>query len=330
MTRVPLEQRGPVDMHVHLVGNGLKGSGCWLKMGFGHRFLAGFMLRQLGLKTHYQHPDFDHDYVELLIRWLRESAITHAVLLAHEEVYHPDGRKRNYGSLHVPNDYLLTVCAAHPEFLPAVSIHPARPDALEALEHALEAGAVMMKCLPNCHDIDTRLPQYRKFWERMASAGLPLLAHTGGEHTLPVCAPHLADPATLTGALECGVKVIAAHCATRSGLRDPDYLPVLAAMMEQWPQLYGDISALNLPVRSGGLKYLLQRPHLHERLVHGSDFPVPVQSRWARMRGLISPAEDARCRGYSNLIARDHRLKEACGFPPETFTRIWDVLRVRE
>jgi uncharacterized protein len=328
MTRVPLSERGPVDMHVHLVGNGKQGSGCWLRPGWMHRLLARFMLRQLGLPVSWDAADFDVSYVSLLVRWLRESAISHAVLLAHDEVYDATGRKLKFGSFHVPNDYLFAVCRAHPEFLPAVSIHPARPDALDELERCLALGAVMMKCLPNCHNIDTRLPQYRPFWERMAAAGMPLLAHTGGEHTVPVMDKKLADPACLTGALECGVIVIAAHCATKSGTTDPDYLPALMQMMEKWPRLYGDLSALNLPIRSAGLKKMLARPDLHERLVHGSDFPVPVQGAWAKMRKLITPAEAKRCGEIKNLIARDHRLKEAMGFPSNVFTQIWNLLRV--
>ncbi len=328
MISVPTAQRGPVDMHVHLVGNGRAGSGCWLKPKFMHRVLAGFMLRQIGLKCQLDSPEFDEAYVDLLIRWLRESALTHAVLLGHEEVYHPSGKKMDFGSFYVPNDYLLAVCARHPELLPAVSIHPARPDALDELERCLAAGAVMMKCLPNCHNIDTRLPQYKTFWQRMAKAKLPLLAHTGGEHTVPQVAPELADPATLTGALECGVTIVAAHCATKSGARDKDYLPVLTRMMAEWPNLYADLSALNLPIRSAGLKYMLQRPDLHPRLVHGSDFPVPVQARWAQYRGLITPGEARRCRGIKNLLARDYRIKEAIGFPASVFTGIWDLLRI--
>ena len=58
------------------------------------------------------------------------------------------------GSFYVPNDYVLKLAREHPEFLPAVSIHPARPDALEELERCLAGGAVMMKCLPNCQNID--------------------------------------------------------------------------------------------------------------------------------------------------------------------------------
>lgn len=317
-------------MHVHLVGNGRgqPSSGCWLHPGWTHRLLANWMLRQIGLPLSWKSPEFDAAYVKLLSRWLRESAITHAVLLAHEEVYDASGRKLKFGSFYIPNDYLFAVCREHPEMLPAVSIHPARTDAMDELERCLEAGAVMMKCLPNCHNIDTRLPQYRRFWERMAEAGLPLLAHTGGEHTVPQFDKKLADPATLTGALDCGVTVIAAHCATKSGATDPDYLPALVETMGRYPRLLADLSALNLPFRSAGLKTMLARRDLHDRLLHGSDFPVPVQPYWAKVRKIITPGEAKRCGEIKNLIARDHRLKEAAGFPPGIFTRVWDLLRI--
>ena len=44
----------------------------------------------------------------------------------------------------------------------------------------------MMKCLPNCQNIDCSNDRFKPFWNRMAEVGLPLLAHTGGEHTLQV------------------------------------------------------------------------------------------------------------------------------------------------
>ena len=36
----------------------------------------------------------------------------------------------------------------------------------------------MLKLLPNCHNIDCNDRRYTRFWEKMAEAGLPLLAHT--------------------------------------------------------------------------------------------------------------------------------------------------------
>lgn len=320
--------RGPVDMHVHIVGNGLSGSGCRLVLNGAHRWLADFMLHQLGLKTSWRAREFDEDYVALLLRWLRTSLLTHAVILAHEEVYDGNGARLHFGSMYIPNDYVLKLARQYPEFLPGVSIHPARPDALDELERCIEQGAVLVKILPNCQNIDCSRPAYRKFWERMASAGLPLLAHTGGEHTVPQYCPAYANPATLRLPLECGVNVIAAHCGTKSGLRDPDYLPVLLQMMKQYSGLYGDLSALNLPLRSAGLTTLV-RPEHHARLIHGSDYPVPIQPRWAALRGLISGTQAGFLREEPNLLERDYHIKTALGFPPEVFTRIWDLLPLR-
>src|SRR6478672_371144 len=105
-----------IDMHVHMVGNGVAGSGGWLRLGGWHRWLAGFMVRQIGFPASVLTQDLE--------------------------------------SMYVPNDVVLELAATHPEFLAGVSIHPARSDALEELDRCLERGAVLMKCLPNCQNID--------------------------------------------------------------------------------------------------------------------------------------------------------------------------------
>src|SRR5882724_7940619 len=122
------------------------------------------------------------------------------------------------------------------------------PDALEELDRCLEAGAVMMKCLPNCQNIDCNDRRFTRFWERMAEAKLPLLAHTGGEHTIPVVCHRFSDPRILTLPLECGVNVIAAHCATKGALFDAESSPAFAKMTRPSPTLSGDGSALNVPL----------------------------------------------------------------------------------
>lgn len=318
-----------VDAHVHLVGNGSSGSGCWLRLTGAHRFLARFMVRQIGLPTDALTGDLDRLYVNHLLALVRESSIRQVVLLAHDEVYRADGtRMEGFGSLHVPNDYVLRLAQRHPEFLPGVSIHPGRPDAHEQLDRALAGGAVLMKCLPNCHNIDCNDRRYTRFWERMAQAGLPLLAHTGGEHTVPVVRAEFADPRVLTLPLECGVTVIAAHCATRSGLSDPDYFDHFREMLRRFPNLYGDTSAFNLPMRGLHIRECLD-PSLEARLVHGSDFPVPVQPVWAWLRGLISREDYLRCRKIPNAIERDYQVKRAMGFPESHFSRIAPLLRRR-
>ncbi len=321
-----------IDMHVHLVGNGRRGSGCWLRLGgtWWQKPLAAFMLHHIGLGgTATTARDFDERYVEHLLRCVRESSIDSIVLLAQDEVYEPNGTKRpDLGTFYIPNDYLLRLCRAHPEFLPAVSIHPARPDALDELERCLVGGAVMLKLLPNCHNVDCNDPRYRKFWERMAEAKLPLLAHTGGEHTVQVINAAYSDPRVLTQPLECGVTVIAAHAATKSGLGDPEYFHDWAAMLEKYPNLYGDTSAWHVPLR-GRFAGISTRGLIGERLLHGSDFPVPCNGLWARVRGFISDADWQRCRAIANVIERDYQLKLAMGFAPEHFTRVNALLRPR-
>ncbi len=286
------------------------------------------MLRGIRLPRSALDGELETLYVARLLEQLLSSSLTAAVILAQDLVYDEQGRPiNNVGSFYVPNDFVLQLAKKHPELLPAVSIHPARPDALEELERCLAAGAVMMKCLPNCQNINCNDRRFTRFWERMAQARLPLLAHTGGEHTIPVFCRKYADPRVLALPLECGVNVIAAHCATRSGLFDPEYFHVFAGMTKRFPNLYGDTSAFNVPIRGRHAPECLREP-LVNRMVHGSDYPVPVHGHWAWMRRQIDWKTFRRWERQPNVLERDYQLKRAMGFPPETFTRIWGLLRV--
>ena len=320
----------PVDMHVHIVGTGSSGSGCWLRVSGFHKSMATFMCRHIGLPGDAFSRDFDRLYVEHLAALVRNSSLAAIVILAQDRVYNQDGTPmEGKGSFYVPNEYVLKLAREHPEFLPAVSIHPARPDAVDELDRCLEGGAVMMKCLPNCHNINCNDPRYTRFWERMAEAGLPLLAHTGGEHTVPVINPEYSHPRILTLPLQCGVKVIAAHCGTKSGLTDPQYFEVFAQMTREFPNLYGDSSAFNVPIRGNRVRQCLQPP-LAGRILHGSDYPVPVLGHWAWLRGYISWKNFRRAQRTRNILERDYLLKKAMGFPDESFTKIWSLLRLGE
>jgi hypothetical protein len=318
-----------IDAHVHMVGNGVAGSGGWLRLKGWHRWLAGFMLRQLGVPASALEGDLEAIYAEHLGKLVRESSMDAVVLLAHERVHDTDGTPReDLGSMFVPNDVVLGLANAHPEFLPGVSIHPARRDALDELERCLEGGAVLMKCLPNCQNIDFSDRRFRQFWERMAAAGLPLLAHTGGEHTVPVINAKLADPRLLRFPLECGVTVIAAHCATKSGVLDPDHFDAWVAMLREFPNLYGDISAMVSLNRCGHLRDCL-RDEVAPRILHGSDFPVPVLGHRMWLQGWIDRATFRRCQSERNPLERDWQFKLALGFTQEIATRPAGLLRMR-
>src|ERR1700741_1572736 len=144
-----------IDMHVHMVGNGVSGSGGWLRLKGWHRLLASYMLRQLGMPGSALEADLEAIYAERLLTLVRESSLDAAVFLAHERVHDPDGTPRpDLGSMFVPNDVVLDLAWRHKEFLAGVSIHPARRDALDELDRCVASGAVLMKCLPNCQNID--------------------------------------------------------------------------------------------------------------------------------------------------------------------------------
>jgi predicted TIM-barrel fold metal-dependent hydrolase len=288
------------------------------------------MLRHLDLPRDVMGPDFDEVYVERLLALVRGSSLGAAVILAQEQVYDDRGElMKDAGSLYVPNDYVLALARAHPEFIPAVSIHPGRADALDELERCLAGGAAMMKLLPNCHNVDCNDRRYTRFWERMAEAGLPFLSHTGGENTLPVMRPEYADPRVLELPLQCGVTVIAAHCATRSTLWDPEYFPVFAEMTTRYPNLYGDNSAFNLPMRGWPTRQAIREP-LASRMIYGSDFPVPIMGVWSWLRGFIDWETYRRWERHPNALERDYQLKRAMGFPEESFTRLYGLLRLPE
>lgn len=291
-----------------------------------HRLMGTLMSRMIGMPVGFEHDDFDEIYARQLANHVRESSLDHALLLAQDEVYHEDGTKRAFGSFHVPNDYLFSVCEMYPEFLPAVSIHPARRDALDELQRCLDRGARALKLLPNCHDVNCSLPAYDAFWEKMAEAGLPMLAHTGGEMTVPVANKRYEDPRYFRRPLEIGVKIIAAHSASASSFWEQDFFEIMVGMMHEFPNLYADTSALNTPIRSAAMEKALDCD-LQDRFVHGSDFPVPVGTWYIWLRGLISGKARAEAARVENLIERDYLLKKAVGFDEKHFTQLAGVLR---
>lgn len=318
-----------IDGHVHIVGNGSGGTGCWLQARGITRLGVPWLLRSIGLPASALRGDLDRLYAERLLKLVRESSLDAIVILAQEQPYREDGTVvEDSASFYVPNEYVLGLAQKHPEFIPAVSIHPARRDAMDELERCLAQGARILKCLPNCQNIDWNSPRYTPFLERMAAAKMILLAHTGSERTLPQLAPELAHPHTLMRALEIGVSCIAAHGATGMMVLGPDYFDEFAAMTERFPKLYGDNSALlgaNLRLKPRVLRRML-RPELQARILHGSDLPVPVDGILPWLSGLITEGECIRSLVTRNPLERDAQLKRALGFGEGTFTRLGELL----
>jgi hypothetical protein len=315
----------PIDLHVHLLGNGLAGSGCRVQRVWWQEPFVRIMSRSIGVTEDPASSNLDAAYLQRLRSWLDESSLAAVVVLACDDVYQEDGVPRpDLSRIYVPNDYVFGVARREPRFLPAISIHPARKDALELLEAGVEAGAVLLKLLPCVQMIDPGLPSYRPFWKRMAELQLPLLAHTGGEFSLPTYRPDLCNPVCLRPVLELGVTVIAAHCGAPALPWGRDFSSEFLDLRNSFPNLYGDISALSQPQHFRTIKRVLENP---ERILYGSDYPVVTSVFWSRLARWISAGEADRLWKVRNPLQRKLELTRLLGFPDTIFSGVYDVLR---
>jgi predicted TIM-barrel fold metal-dependent hydrolase len=310
-----------IDLHVHLVGGGSSGSGCRYPRHGRYRWMVPLLVRCFGLSPRTLREDFDACYVRRLARYVRAAALDAAVLLALDAPRDARGRVIHEADAFVsPNDTVLRLAATHREFLPGVSIHPARPDAFAALDRCLEGGAALMKLIPACQNIDLLDPRHRPFWERLAEAGLPLLVHTGPEPALEELRPELGDFSRLRGPLEAGVTVIAAHCGGAT------FQDEFVRALPRYPRLFGDTAAFCTPFARRRLPPLLA-PEVLPRLVHGSDVPAPVSALACWLRGELGWSAALRAGRCANPLQRDLRLKRALGFPADLPERSAAVLR---
>ncbi len=283
-----------IDVHVHLAGLGTGGAGTWvspkMRAPLPHpaaHFRFAVYATAAGVEDLSR---ADEQWEATLVRRARTSRPRrrHVILpfdLAHREDGTPD---RDASEFHVSNDHALSVAARHPDlFLPACSIHPYRKDALAELERVAERGAVLVKWLPAAMRIDPSSPRCRAFYERMAALGLPLLTHAGEEKAVESDeAQHLGNPLLLRVPLDAGVKVIVAHCASLGESEDLDApgraVPNLDLFLRlagdgrYRDRLWGELSALTQYNRCRALVPILLREELHDRLVDGSDYPLPA------------------------------------------------------
>lgn len=302
------------DAHVHVVGLGAGGSGCRVAPAMRshlhpvRRLQFDVYLAASGVR----HPErADEEYVERLLALQRAANPSGRLLLfafdAHvDEAGAEVPARTNFST---PFEHVLGIARAHPEALPVASVHPYRGDALGRLERAAEAGAVAVKWLPNAMGIDPGSARCDAFYERLAGLGLPLITHAGLELAVHAAeAQRLGNPLRLRRALDHGVKVVVAHCASLGESQDLDapeerqaqsfdlFLRLMGEAQYE-KTLWGEISALTLVNRCRRpLRELLAAPELHPRLVNGSDYPLPavdplVSARWLHHLGYLEDGE---------------------------------------
>ena len=308
-----------LDIHVHVVGTGVSGSGCFV----GPRMSSLSSPMDYLKFTIYEEAsgitDLDHcdeQYVDRLAGLLKsQTPHGRALLFAFDQFYGEDGKPvRENSEFFTPNEYVLKLAAANPElFVPCASVHPYRPDAVEALTKAVGGGAVAVKWLPNAMNIDPSSSRCDPLYEAMKTLGVPLISHAGEEKAVHAEErQRLGNPLLLRRALEHGVKVVVAHCASLGQNPDldapeadrpwVDNFDLFIRLMNEpkWEGLlFGEVSAMTIVNRIGRpLEQVLRDEKLQRRLMNGSDYPLPainllMQTGAVERHGLITAEERA-------------------------------------
>ena len=284
------------DAHAHLAGTGDSGSGVVVHPRMESLLNPAEYARRLFFLNagcaHDAPGSVDRAYVERLLNLvagLRAGA--KLLLFAFDRVHDERGAAQPERSgFYVPDAYARDTARAHPQaFEWVASVHPYRADCVEALERARREGARAVKWLPAAMGMDPASPLCDRFYGAAARLGLPLISHAGLERAvMGTDAQDNGNPLKLRRALDAGVRVVVAHCASMGQDRDldrgangplADSFDLFARMMDEARTarlLYGDISAMTQVNRAGGtLARVLEREDWHARLLNGSDYPLP-------------------------------------------------------
>jgi len=301
--------KGAIDIHVHLAALPEGDNGCYISPRMLRSLAFRFLAWRHGLDP--SRPALANStYVQRLREELdRSERVGKAVLLGMDGVYDRNGQlDLAQTDFMISNRYLFEVVRRHPDhFLPGVSINPQRRDAINELGRCVEEGAVLVKVLPNAQSFDPSDRRYVPFYRALAKHHIPLLSHVGYEFSLIGKDQSAGDPGRLRVALDEGACVIAAH-ACSSGLVFPEpYFKVLGELAKNYPNFYADTSALTLANRVRTLFLLRKHPELHDRLIFGTDYPLPVFSYPALGRGY------SRARRASNPFDRQALVLETLG-----------------
>jgi len=238
-------------------------------------------------------------------------------ILAFDHNYNSDGTiNEKKSEFYVSNEYMFLIYEKYPDiFVPVISVHPYRTDALQELEKWAKKGVKWIKWLPNAQGIDASNPSLDKYYEVMKKYNMSLLTHVGEEQAVEADADQkLGNPLLFKKPLDMGVKVVMAHCASLGKDEDLDNQNQKVSSFDLFMRLmndpkydgllYGEISAMTqfnrLPTP---ILTLLEHPELHHRLVNGSDYPLPainiiIQTRSLVKYGMITKQE----RKYLNEI----------------------------
>lgn len=283
------------DSHAHLIGTGDSGSGVYVNPKTASLLNPSEYARRLFFLNagcaHGVRGSVDLAYVERmhnLVDGLRPGA--KLLLLAFERTHGEDGSPDLARTgFWVPDAYARDTAKAHPAYFEwAASIHPYRADCVEALERAKREGARAVKWIPSVMGMDPASPRCDRFYAAAAQLRMPIISHAGLERAVLGGNQEYGNPLRLRRALDAGVRVVVAHCASMGqdvdldkGENGPlvDSFSLFARLfdVEKYKQhLFGDLSAMTQVNRAGpSLAKVIEREEWHPRLLNGSDYPLP-------------------------------------------------------
>jgi uncharacterized protein len=278
------------DSHVHLVGVGDASTETWFNPD-----MDSWAHPQLKLqKAFYMNgtcadpANIDHSTVAKMTQLVAAMPAGVKLMLFAFDWYRDGGGQvlKANSIFHVSNSYAAHIASQQPDrFEWVASIHPYRLDALDALDQAYASGARAIKWLPSGMGIDPASSKCKPFYQKLAAMQLPIITHTGKESAVAGGEQTYGNPLRMRPALDQGVKVVLAHCASDGADKDLDHggrvvksFDLFTRMMDTadyQPLLYGDISATTLINHAWVLPTLIARQDWHARLVNGSDYPLP-------------------------------------------------------
>jgi predicted TIM-barrel fold metal-dependent hydrolase len=324
-------QETVIDIHCHAAGIGAGNSGCRISAKMSRSWKFRYYLKAFGVTAEELEREGDMLVMRRMSQQLAESTSVHqAVVFALDGVIDGGGNLDDTRTeLYIPDSFVEQACRELPNLLFGASVNPFRRDALDCLDRAVAGGAVLLKWLPSIQGIDPSDTTLTPFYRRLAELNLPLLSHTGEEESFTRADNTLADPEKLRLALEQGVTVIAAHCASNGRNGGQRNFDRFLALMKCFSNLHGDISALTQINRLGHLQRILRYEEFHDRLHYGTDMPLPrtgLTSPWFQL-GRLPFGTIRRLASLSNPWDQDLQLKLALGLPARMLDNTPRLLR---
>jgi hypothetical protein len=328
-----MSEKAFVDIHCHGAGIGAGGSGCFVSSALKGSWKYRVYLRSFGVSEEELQETGDGTVFRKLSEQVSRSRhVAKAVVLALDGVIEGNGGlDLNQTEIFIPNEFIAAQARLFDNLLYGASVNPLRSDALVQLDWAANDGAVLVKWLPSIQNIDPADRRHTPFYRKLVELNLPLLTHTGEEHSFTRALDELGDPERLRLPLEEGVTVIAAHGASNGSNRGERNHDRFIGLAGNYPNLHADISALTQANRLGHLERLLKHEKLHDRLLYGTDFPListGITSPWFHLYRL-GGGRIIEILAEANPWDRDVALKRALGVTDEIFANSARLLGVR-